>query len=1381
MALVHIKALFPNLSPSQTGTLQALDELKARGIPEHDPRALLLLRVIKSHQSGLSNAPSKSSHSEDSEPTHLNATQAALFRAQLEAFSHVSRGVAIPSATLSVLRKHVSVTELEALAAPSKIGGQSALVLQKDKLLSEKLQSRATQLTRAVAELEKLSDGSNESDAHRSELKEAAEMELKAIKMWPLQRAVRREVANEMERLLSLQSGTDIDVAFRHSVIHTTTPELAGIGERVELPRRDMDEWIGSSTKAHKEWVNSVLIHHRHFSEHHERVNTSKKKLFRRLHKYLNDKEKREVAMKERLERDRFAALKRNDEAAYLELLAKTKNKRLMHLIQQTDQYLVQMGERVLEAQSATNEAMRARFGEGSSELEDIDKMEEMKLDALKKEMANERMDGQPAAGMSVDPSEANKSETNNDGKEKTSTATGADADDGEQSEPQTFAQLQKTPYYLQIHRIQEKIDKQPDILVGGQLKEYQMDGLNWMVSLFNNRLSGILADEMGLGKTIQTIALVSHLYESRKMMGPFLVVVPLSTLSNWALEFQKWAPVLYSKLVVYKGMPQARKRIWQTQLHSGRQQKNPEERSYSVVLTTFDYVIKDRSFLQRIKWAYIIVDEGHRMKNHNCKLSTTLSQHYDSQFRLILTGTPLQNSLPELWSLLNFLLPSLFHSVENFEKWFNKPFANTGEEVRMNEEESLLVIQRLHKVLRPFLLRRLKTQVEAQLPEKIERIVKVDMSAWQRKLYAQARNGLVAVRGADGSVATKGVLNSLMQLRKVCDHPYMFHSPETIEYDDMIWRTAGKFEFLDRILPKLKLFGHRVLMFSQFTSALDILEIYFKYRDISYLRLDGTTKAESRGDLLAQFNAPNSPYDMFILSTRAGGLGLNLQTADTVILFDSDWNPQADLQAQDRAHRIGQKNDVLVLRLVTQNSVEEKILQAANYKLELDSKIIQAGMFNKNSNANDRRAYLMNLLKEGDDEEANESSDIPDNKQVNALLARSDIEYKTFQQIDRQAAEEERANWAAAGNVGPPPARLVEDHELPDFMKVDLVAMRVAELSKRGRGHRDRTQNVQSEMSDAQFMKMVAEEESGNNFSKEAFVDALLGDDEDNFEDPELQADAEWGNAKGLAKPIANALNATNQGDLGPRAAGQAGAKRPANAMLSYPSIEVLRLDMFAILNKVTTYDDGRGYSVAYPFMDLPTEEVAPGYFSIIRLPMSFNMVHQRIPSYPSMEAFINDVQQIVTNAHTYNVDGSQICLDIDALAGIFQHQCNLVAQERQLSRMLPQADEEDEDEEDYNERLPSKQVYHPSDPSQGQEHGFYPQPEQNNAYASATAQQARMFVSKPVLMKVPTRVEYSSDDEEGDDGFADNDLRGTGQSFEDNAAMGGEPDIEA
>ena len=285
-----------------------------------------------------------------------------------------------------------------------------------------------------------------------------------------------------------------------------------------------------------------------------------------------------------------------------------------------------------------------------------------------------------------------------------------------------------RTDYYGVAHRIQETITEQPSILVGGALKDYQIKGLQWMVSLYNNKLNGILADEMGLGKTIQTISLITFLIEKKKQHGPFLVIVPLSTLTNWTLEFEKWAPSV-SKLV-YKGPPQVRKMLAH-QVRAG---------TFQVLLTTYEFIINDRPILSKPRWIYMVIDEGHRMKNTQSKLSSTLAQYYHARHRLILTGTPLQNNLPELWALLNFALPKIFSSVKSFDEWFNAPFANTGggDRMELTEEEGLLVIRRLHKVLRPFLLRRLKKDVESELPDKVERVIKCKLSGIQSRLYQQ-------------------------------------------------------------------------------------------------------------------------------------------------------------------------------------------------------------------------------------------------------------------------------------------------------------------------------------------------------------------------------------------------------------------------------------------------------------------------------------------------------------------------------------------------------------------------------------------------------------------------------------------------------------------
>lgn len=377
---------------------------------------------------------------------------------------------------------------------------------------------------------------------------------------------------------------------------------------------------------------------------------------------------------------------------------------------------------------------------------------------------------------------------------------------------------------------------------------------------------------------------------EFKQNLGPFLVIVPLSTLSNWQNEFSKWCPA--ARTVCYKGTPNQRKEIYKDQIRSGH---------FNVLLTTYEYIIKDKKFLRRIEWQYAIVDEGHRMKNAQSKFAVTLGTQYVTKYRILLTGTPLMNDLSELWSLLNFLLPSIFNSVETFDQWFSAPFsqfsANTandaeGEQLLSNEER-ILVIHRLHELLRPFMLRRVKSEVLDQLPEKIEKVLRCDLSSWQKELYKQISKKAVADSNALGlgevAVPTRGLNNIVMQLRKVANHPYLF-TPEGYMINDKIIQSSGKFALLDQMLPKLKMAGHRVLMFTQMTAVMNILEDYFSYRGYLSLRLDGSTPAEEREKRMYKFNSPDSPYFIFLLSTRAGGLGLNLTAADTVIILDSDW-----------------------------------------------------------------------------------------------------------------------------------------------------------------------------------------------------------------------------------------------------------------------------------------------------------------------------------------------------------------------------------------------------------------------------------------------------------------------------------------------------------
>lgn len=587
--------------------------------------------------------------------------------------------------------------------------------------------------------------------------------------------------------------------------------------------------------------------------------------------------------------------------------------------------------------------------------------------------------------------------------------------------------------YYGFTHTVNEDIKEQPTLLQGGQLKSYQLQGLRWLVSLYTNKLNGILADEMGLGKTIQTISLLAYLMEHKENFGPFLIVVPLATLSNWKMEFEKWAPSI--KKVVYKGNPQDRKSL-------ALYLKNNH---FNVCITTYEYVLKDKSELSRFIWQYIIVDEGHKMKNFKSKFAQILGQQYNSEFRILLTGTPLQNNLTELWSLLNFLLPKVFTSCDDFEKWFKMPMKKSGieKDIELNEEEKMLIVGRFHMVLRPFLLRRVKRDVESELPQKLEFIIKVDMSAWQKIVYNLIAQKEIS-KLTDNLTSQKirgAVHNMLVQLRKICNHPYLFEENET-EGDELIM-SSGKFELLDRMIPKLIQTNHRMLIFTQMTKVIDLLELFMCYRNIKYLRLDGGTKHEDRAQQISLFNQENSPYSIFLLSTRAGGLGLNLQTADTVILFDSDWNPQMDLQAQDRAHRIGTQKEVRVFRLITNDSVEEHILSKASEKRNLDEMVIEAGHYNNRATDGDRRTHLEEIIKKLNLEKADED-EIPDDEEINKILARNDEEFNLFQKLDALRHEQERLRYP---NYDPTKNyRLMGLEEVPDRIKQNAEAKVVVE-----------------------------------------------------------------------------------------------------------------------------------------------------------------------------------------------------------------------------------------------------------------------------------------------------------------------------------------------
>lgn len=708
--------------------------------------------------------------------------------------------------------------------------------------------------------------------------------------------------------------------------------------------------------------------------------------------------------------------------------------------------------------------------------------------------------------------------------------------------------------------------------LLRGSLREYQHFGLDWLTGLYMNHINGILADEMGLGKTIQTIALLAHLAVEHHMWGPHLVVVPTSVILNWEMEFKKWCPGF--KIMAYYGSQEERRqkrRGWM------------DDTSWNVLITSYQLVLQDQQILKRRNWHYMILDEAHNIKNFRSQRWQALLT-FKTRARLLLTGTPLQNNLTELWSLLFFLMPSDsdgtgiegFADLRNFSEWFRRPVEQILEHGRETmDEEAKRVVTKLHTVLRPYILRRLKADVEKQMPGKYEHVVYCRLSKRQRYLYdgfmsrAQTKETL-----ASGSYLS--IINCLMQLRKVCNHPDLFETrpistsfamPKSAvteyepyehlvrrqllyehplskldldflnlapisrdhisqrladdstrimaygpfsalrerQYNRTNWQMGfdgssvkstldslenaarmrrmeelerclyfeskrhgrrpvygstlidlltidtkqqalsnaptrkrsladqlssqssvlasmissveersramhgyvqrfacvtpaavaanvteaaltpietrslsetqryppydpfheaqmrlsiafpdkrllqydcGKLQRLDKLLRDLKAGGHRALIFTQMTKMLDILEQFLNIHGHRYLRLDGTSRIEQRQILMDRFNNDDRIL-AFILSTRSGGLGINLTGADAVIFYDLDWNPAMDKQCQDRCHRIGQTRDVHIYRFVSEYTIESNILRKANQKRMLDDVVIQEGEFN--------------------------------------------------------------------------------------------------------------------------------------------------------------------------------------------------------------------------------------------------------------------------------------------------------------------------------------------------------------------------------------------------------------------------------------------------
>ncbi|CAL5871790.1 uncharacterized protein PFLUO_LOCUS6043 [Penicillium psychrofluorescens] len=1070
-------------------------------------------------------------------------------------------------------------------------------------ILYNRITARKAELAELPANLGAWDTSKSDAPTGDDSLKLKALIEYKMLNLLPKQKLFRKQIQNEMFHYENLGMTANRS---SHRRMKKQSLREARITEKLEKQQRDARET--REKKKQYDQLQAILNHGAEVANATVQQRTRSQKLGRMMlqhHQFMEREEQRRV---ERTAKQRLQALKANDEETYLKLLGQAKDSRISHLLNQTDNFLKQLAASVRAQQR--NQAQR--YGDEHDDFEEEEEEEEI----------------------------------------------------GGSSDEDTPGQ-KKIDYYAVAHRIREQVTEQPSILVGGSLKEYQLKGLQWMISLYNNNLNGILADEMGLGKTIQTISLITHIIEKKRNNGPFLVIVPLSTLTNWNLEFEKWAPSV-SK-VVYKGPPNARK----------QQQQQIRWGNFQVLLTTYEYIIKDRPVLSKIKWTHMIVDEGHRMKNAQSKLSSTLSTYYVSRYRLILTGTPLQNNLPELWALLNFVLPNIFKSVKSFDEWFNTPFANTGGQDRMDlsEEEQLLVIRRLHKVLRPFLLRRLKKDVEKDLPDKQERVVKCRFSALQTKLYKQlmTHNKMVVSDGKGGKTGMRGLSNMLMQLRKLCNHPFVFEPVEdqmnpSRMSNDLLWRTAGKFELLDRVLPKFRATGHRVLMFFQMTQIMNIMEDFLRMRGLKYLRLDGSTKSDDRSDLLKLFNEPGSDYFCFLLSTRAGGLGLNLQTADTVIIYDSDWNPHQDLQAQDRAHRIGQKNEVRILRLISSNSVEEKILERAQFKLDMDGKVIQAGKFDNKSTNEERDALLRTLLETAEDAEQLGDHDEMDDDDLNEIMARSEAEIGIFQQIDK---DRQKNDSYGPGHRYP---RLMCEEELPEiYMQEDNPMTEEPEIEIAGRGARERKVTKYDDgLTEEQWLMAVdAEDDSIEDAiaRKEARVERRKSNKDkrgkkggaESSPEPPSRENSETPQPKKRRRGPAPKRKAEEVADDTPQPKRKRGRQPKAVDTLSSADRATLNRILNSVVESLMAMeqelpaessddeDEPVVRAIMDPFMKPPPRSQYPDYYMIIQNPIAMDTIQKKIKrdEYQNLREFREDVHMLCQNARTYNEDGSLLFQD--------------------------------------------------------------------------------------------------------------------------------------
>lgn len=512
---------------------------------------------------------------------------------------------------------------------------------------------------------------------------------------------------------------------------------------------------------------------------------------------------------------------------------------------------------------------------------------------------------------------------------------------------------------------------KTKDYRNGGTLRDYQVEGLTWLLRCWYTKRSSILADEMGLGKTVQVVTFLEHLWDVENIKGPFMVCVPLSTVEHWRRETEGWTNMTVCVYHDTGGGRDMRDIIREYEWHyKGRSKRLLK---FQVLITTYDDLIRDYEELAEVPWRVVVVDEAHRLRQMNSKLAECMRSvctkglnAYGYQHRILMTGTPLQNNTSELWSLLNFIEPAKFPDIEKFLQRFGN--------IQTQEQ-----VEALQRRISPHLLRRVKEDVAKDIPPKEETIIDVELTTMQKQYYRAIyeRNHGFLMQSLKGGNMPK-LMNIQMELRKCCNHPFLISGVEQSEMENLekkiidevsmfsgsqnrkietklfdkkrmeeiLIPSSGKMVLIDKLLPKLKREGHKVLIFSQMVKMIDFIEEFCEFRGYKCERLDGRVSGNDRQKSIDRFNRDAESF-VFLLSTRAGGVGINLTAADTVIIFDSDWNPQNDVQAMARCHRIGQSKQVTIYRLITRRSFEAEMFERASKKLGLEAAILGSRAFN--------------------------------------------------------------------------------------------------------------------------------------------------------------------------------------------------------------------------------------------------------------------------------------------------------------------------------------------------------------------------------------------------------------------------------------------------